>query len=745
MDADYAELLGRVVETYRRALANSPPAREGLARRGLTNAALLERFRVGWSDGTLGSMARGEVAERLRALGLLGAEGQERFPGSVVVPVFDESGLVVQVAAYSGEDRVAWLFPEETPAFWNAECLRGSREVLVVPDPLAGLLEISGGREAVIAPGGSGTPLGQRAKDALTIHGAQVTLKGCEELRPELEALGVLAPRKPSGQDQVVDQDANGFTVEFARRLRFVVQGISQDSVRHLRASVKVFRRPAEGAAARPRIHLDTLDLYHARSRMGFAKTAACLLGEDPTLLEDLMGKVVSLAEDFLRDRDQAPPAVILTEGENAEALGLLRDPRFPERVAADLSLLGYVGEEENKLVGYLASVSRKLDDPLSVLVVSRSAAGKSTLAEAVASLAPPEDLLRFTRLTAQTLYYQKPDALAHKLVVVEEAEGVDEAAYALRILQSARRLSLSTAAGKGDARTREVKGPVSLFVTTTRTDLDEETAGRFLPLSVDESREQTRAILAAQREAEARAPGERETLLRLHRNAQRLLGAVKVVNPYAPYLTFPDDRLSARRDHGKYLGLIRAVAFSRQHQRKAAEGGIAVALEDIALANRLAHHALGHSLYDLTPPSRRLLVELRDWLAERGRKEGQDPRDVRFSQRELRERVGWKKTQLAEHVKELVHAEYLVVHVTGPGRRTRYALDWDGQGQDGERFYQGLLDTTTLEKLHTSGSVPAHVRSTSVSRKPSRKGPPGAPTAESASNDRSSGERIER
>jgi len=40
----------------------------------------------------------------------------------------------------------------------------------------------------------------------------------------------------------------------------------------------------------------------------------------------------------------------------------------------------------------------------------------------------------------------------------------------------------------------------VSLLVTTTRTDLDEETAGRFVTLSVDESREQTRAILQAQR-----------------------------------------------------------------------------------------------------------------------------------------------------------------------------------------------------------------------------------------------------
>jgi len=745
MDAVYSQLLSRVVEIYHRALINSAQARDWLAGKGLVNPALLDRFQVGFSEGTLAAMARGEVAERLRTLGLLDGQGKERFAGSIVIPVFDLQDSVVQIAGYAADGAVSWLFPEETPAFWNAPCVKCSKDVLVVPDPLIGLLEIVGGREAVIAPGGPGVPLGRDAKDLLVAHGVQVTLKDCEPLRPELEAIGAVGPAKKSDfQDQVVEQDANGFTVEFPRRLRFIVQGISQDSPRHLRASIKVFRRSAE-EGAKPRIHLDTFDLFHARSRIGFAKTAACLLGEDPTLMEDFLGRLVSLSEEFLKERDKAPATVLITESEKSEALDLLRDSRFPECVATDLCQLGYVGEDENKLVAYLASVSRKLEDPLSVLVLSRSAAGKSTLSDAVGSLCPPEDLLRFTRLTAQTLYYQKPDALAHKLVFIEEAEGVQDATYALRVLQSARRLSLSTAAGKGDARTREVRGPVSLFVTSTRTDLDEETAGRFLTLSVDESREQTRAILAAQRQAEARPAAERDRLLRLHQNIQRMLQPAKIVNPFAPYLTFPDDRLSARRDHGKYLGLIRAVAFARQHQREVEDGAVVVVLEDIALANRLAHHALGHSVYDLAPPSRRLLHELRDWLKERARKDGVEPGDVRFSQRELRERVGWKKTQLAAYLKDLVQAEYVVVHMAGPGRRTRYALDWNGEGLDGERFYKGLVDTTTLEALHTSGSLPAHVRDTSGARKPRRKRLPDAITQESPPSDRTSGERVER
>jgi hypothetical protein len=230
MDAAYSQLLSRAVEIFHRGLVNSTQARDWLAGRGLGNPVLLERFRVGFSEGTLADMARGEVAERLKTLGLLDAQGLERFAGSIIVPVFDLQETVVQIAGYAADGVLTWLFPKETPTFWNASCLKSQKDVLVVADPLVGLLEIAGGREAVIAPGGPGVSLGREAKDVLVAHGAQVTLKGCEALRPELEAIGALAPAKKSGfQDQVVEQDANGFTVEFPRRLRFIVQGISQD------------------------------------------------------------------------------------------------------------------------------------------------------------------------------------------------------------------------------------------------------------------------------------------------------------------------------------------------------------------------------------------------------------------------------------------------------------------------------------------------------------------------------------
>ncbi|MBL0379324.1 MAG: hypothetical protein JKP90_06565 [Desulfofustis sp. PB-SRB1] len=49
----------------------------------------------------------------------------------------------------------------------------------------------------------------------------------------------------------------------------------------------------------------------------------------------------------------------------------------------------------------------------------------------------------------------------------------------------------------------------------------------------------------------------------------QRMLMPLAVVNPYAEYLNYPSHSLRARRDHKKYLGLIRAVAFLHQYQRE--------------------------------------------------------------------------------------------------------------------------------------------------------------------------------
>ena len=60
-----------------------------------------------------------------------------------------------------------------------------------------------------------------------------------------------------------------------------------------------------------------------------------------------------------------------MTAEEKSTALELLRDPKLLERMLADFEQCGVVGEETNKLVSYLAAVSRLLENPLAVVVQS--------------------------------------------------------------------------------------------------------------------------------------------------------------------------------------------------------------------------------------------------------------------------------------------------------------------------------------------------------------------------------------
>ena len=82
------------------------------------------------------------------------------------------------------------------------------------------------------------------------------------------------------------------------------------------------------------------------------------------------------------------------------------------------------MGEETNKLVGYLASVSRRLESPLAVVVQSSSAAGKSLLMDAILGFVPEEDRVQYSAMTGQSLFYMGETDLKHKVLAIVEEEG---------------------------------------------------------------------------------------------------------------------------------------------------------------------------------------------------------------------------------------------------------------------------------------------------------------------------------
>ena len=98
-DAGDAELLSRVVDHYHATLRESAEARAYLQARGLEHPEVVEHFRLGLANRTLGyKLPQGRVKDgaalrtKLMELGVYRESGHEHFSGCLVIPLFDAGG-----------------------------------------------------------------------------------------------------------------------------------------------------------------------------------------------------------------------------------------------------------------------------------------------------------------------------------------------------------------------------------------------------------------------------------------------------------------------------------------------------------------------------------------------------------------------------------------------------------------------------------------------------------------------------
>jgi len=811
------ELLEGVADFYAQTLRETPRALEYLDRRGLGDPELLGHFRLGCANRRLGyrlparnRKAGAELRGKLTELGVIRASGHEHLSGSLVIPICDREGQVVQLYGRKLRDDQATgtplhlYLPGPERGVFNVQALRAADELIICESAIDALSFWVNGLRHVAALRGPGAE-GEELAGALEAESVKRVLiafdrdeageRGAEALAGRLGAAGIECFRLlfPDGEDansfacgaddpaaalaQLVreavwigagegpvrpaSREAAGeppspgaepdpptpsplprphtggpavevvgeeLHIEVEDR-RWRVRGIERSQgTGSLRVNLLVARsHPRRGEV----FHVDTLDLYSARARGTFARAAGAELGLAEELVGRDLGRVLlaceERAEQLGRDAQEPGEAreVVLSEAERERALELLRDPQLIERICADFERIGVVGERENCLIGYLAAVSRKLDRPLAVIVQSDSAAGKSALQEAVLATVPPEERVSLSAMTGQSLYYMGETDLAHKVLALAEQEGARRASYALKLLQSEGELRIASTGKEGRSgrlttHTYTVRGPVAIFLTTTAIDTDEELLNRCIVLSIDEERSQTRAIHRRQRERETLegllAERERAGILKRHRDAQRLLAPLAVVNPYARALTFSDARTRTRRDHMKYLALIRSIALLHQHQRPrktaSTESGdplpyIEVTRSDIVLANRLAHAVLGRSLDELPPGTRRLLGLIERHVEAAAAEQGTVRERVRFTRRELRESLGWGDTQLKVHLARLLALELIWAH-RGPHGSHRYELAWDGEGEAGPHL-PGLIDPDELATPEDGESAHAY------------------------------------
>ncbi|MCP3880627.1 MAG: toprim domain-containing protein, partial [Sulfitobacter sp.] len=584
------ELLDAVLGFYGDTLKANIDVQGYLAGRRCGTAEAIDRFGLGFADRSLGyripaaSRAEGKaIRGRLRDLGVLRGTGHERFRGSLVVPVRDVEGQIVQIYGRKtggrlrrGTELHSWLTDGGGWVF--NEAVFGAADELVVCEGLVDALTVwSAGLRNVTAVGGP-DGWGDEHSAALQTHGVGRVLigfdndaegnAGADALAKRLRAEGVEVFRLPlpEGSDindvAVAASDPADALAELVRRAEWIGSGAAPALPLDLFSSTGPAAArsdepaPAKGGdgldsgeevvsplpdmspeqAVSPipagpapapnvelvdgqavivfaerrwrlrglerntsfdvlranvlvsiedRFHVDTLDLYSARARATFVvqATAELRLGED--VVKRDLGRVLLAAEGLVEEaihqaQEPEQTAVELDPDEKAAALELLTGPDLTGRIVADFAKVGVVGEATNLLVGYLAATSRLLQRPLAVIVQSTSAAGKSQLMDAVLSFIPPEDLVRFSAMTGQSLYYLGESDLAHKVLAIAEEEGAERASYALKLLQSEGELSIAStgkdnASGKLVTHEYSVRGPTGIFLTTTAIDVDEE------------------------------------------------------------------------------------------------------------------------------------------------------------------------------------------------------------------------------------------------------------------------------
>jgi len=763
LSAKLKKLLARVIEFYHTAFGEDPRARQYLESRGITDKSVYSAHKIGFANGTLLNAlpTEGDVTRQLKDLGILTAKGDEHFYGYVTFPLFAANGDPVGIYGRRVEDMISGDVPDHLylpgprRGLFNRQAAKAHKDIILTESIIDSLTLINAGIKNTLPCYGTngftdhhlqwlktcevqtvnicfdadetGRTAAQKTTARLESQGFTVKCVDLPETQdindyflltadPKTEFERLMGVAEPNPEKAIKEKSAHytptdyGFSAVINDRT-YEARGITRRETK-LKATIK-------GIATdngKPRLHVDTVDFYSARSRAWLVKGLCELFGADePAIVCDLQ-QLMQYAEGYTPTEQKKEGKAELTAKDRQEALSLLKNPAMFDEILADFETIGYTGEAMNKLLCYIAAVSRKMDEPLSVMIQSRSAAGKSFLQDTVLSLIPEEDTIKYTRLTDQALFYKASDSLKHKILAIEELDGMNGAIYSIRSIQSSKKITIAYT-GKdpvtGELKTAEnsVEGPLMVFITTTAVEIDGETASRFVFISIDESTEMTEKIHAKQRQRHTMAGMlnglKADAVIKKHRNANRLLKPVKVVNPYAELLTFTSKSLRARRDHTKYLNLIAAVTYLFQYQRKRHSiehdgktiDYINVTLADIEQANAIANEVLGRSLDELSPPSRALLKLIREMVLAHCKANKTKPEQYHFSRREIRHFSGWSDFQVKTHIKQLEELEYIYPVMGRKGKAYVYELLATGPIDEDKPFLIGLIDIGQLKK----------------------------------------------
>lgn len=284
------------------------------------------------------------------------------------------------------------------------------------------------------------------------------------------------------------------------------------------------------------------------------------------------------------------------------------REPDLVAAISRDIALRGLVGEEDAGLLVYLAYSSRKLRQPLSVIIRGPSGSGKDQVQRVPAKLMPRKAVLDMMSISPQGLYYGgKNGWLRNRILLGGERKHEDDDAQrdrtsAIRqMLGNGYITKLTVKDGTGVAIRQD--GPVSYSETTTQEVVFNEDSNRCLLVRTNPSDELTSRVLrsaASKYLPESDRDADRWVWLdKTHESFQDWLKPVDVRIPYAQRLADLVPRsIEIRRVFNQVLSVIEVVTYLHQATRKPdADGKTLATLTDYEIARQVVVRSLEESI----------------------------------------------------------------------------------------------------------------------------------------------------
>lgn len=521
---------------------------------------------------------------------------------------------------------------------------------------------------------------------------------GVEESRPEVKASGRL---NTSNRNKLTYNENN---------LQFTIWGgVEKDNIHRLKINLHV--QVEEDSF---RYYQDDVNLYSNGQLQRYIKGVAEELETSTTLLKSTIRNLKNEIETYrLQQIEQEqkalkPKLYKMSPAEQKAAERFLKSKNLVKNTLQTISKSGLVGEQRNGLLLFFLYLSRIMDEPLHAIIFGKSGSGKTYLQTKISECLPEESVRTITSLTENTLYYSAKDFWKHKLLLIEDLEGVYNAFLPLREFMSKQSISKLTtdkdAKGNNVQKVLMVEGPICVSGATTKASIYEDNANRSFLLHVDESPNHAKEVMNYQRKLQAGMVNEAEQLehKKLLQNVQRLLKQVRVINPYATMLDIPECVFKKLRTNMHYLRLIEIITFYHQCQREIktdANGKpyITTTPDDIAWANFLIKDSLLRKSDELSGQVRHFFESLKSFADKK-----EEPKTIYA--KEVREAFRMNPMTINRYLRELENRGY--IQRNGGNRKTGFEYEiraWD----EYEKLKSGIdiLDEI-LEKVKCNTSI---------------------------------------